>query len=93
MTFAEAAEKWLSDRRKRISAPSVDRYEYLIGKYIMGEFGGRDIESITLAQIMTYISDLADKDRHGDVAISISTMETIQSITGSVIAFAACNSI
>ena len=88
MTFAEAADKWLSDRREHISAPSVDRYEYLMGKYIMGEFGRQDIESITLAQIMTYISDFADKERHGDTAISGSTMETLQSITGSVITFA-----
>ena len=88
MTFAEAAEKWLSDRREHISAPSVDRYEYLMGKYIMGEFGGHDIESITLAQIMTYISDLADKAQYGDAAISGSTMEALQSITGSVITFA-----
>ncbi len=87
-TFFAASRKWLSDRREHISAPSVDRYEYLLNKYIMSEFGERDIADITLVQVLTYISDLADKEKRGDSAISGSIMESLQSITGSVIAFA-----
>ncbi len=87
-SFATAVRDWLADRRVHISDASVDRYEYLMEKYILSEFGEKDISAVTMVQLKTYITSLADKDKHGDSAIDSSTMESLESIANSVIAFA-----
>ena len=87
-TFAETAKNWLDDRRGKISEASVDRYEYLMDRYIMQEFGGKDISDVTMVQLKMYIAALADKEEHGEMAISGSTAESLLSIAGCVISFA-----
>ena len=87
-SFAEAAGEWLEDRRKNISEASVDRYEYLLDKYITPEFGGKDIASVNMVQLNAYINELADREKLGDSAITGSTIESLQSVCSSVIIFA-----
>ena len=87
-TFSAAALAWIDDRRENISQPSVDRYEYLVGKYLGGAFGELDVNTITPAVINVHLVDLADKQKHGDAAISGTTIDNLRSIATSVVDFA-----
>ena len=87
-TYDDAAKAWLADRRGKISEASVDRYEYLLGKYMIPAFGKQDINDVTMVQIDTYIASLADKEKHNDEAIGGTTIENVRMIAGAVLAYA-----
>ncbi|MBO6137933.1 MAG: hypothetical protein J6O71_04895 [Lachnospiraceae bacterium] len=87
-TFAQIARKWLDSRREKLSEASVDRYGYLLDKYVIPEFGGKDVEAVTMVQVSTYVNELSDKGKYGDAAIRGSIVRRLLSITGSVLAFA-----
>lgn len=88
-TFHQAAEDWINERRGNISDASVDRYEYLMDKYILPEFGDWDVSKVNMTRINTYLADLADREKHGEAAIGGTTIESLQSLAGSVLSFVA----
>ena len=87
-TFAETMREWLRDRRENISEASADRYEYLMGKYILPEFGDMDVSTITQARMNTYLAGLADKEKKGSAAVTGTTVENLRSITWSILSYA-----
>ncbi len=83
--FADLVEIWLVERRSELTEASADRYEYLIRKYIIPEFGEREADSVNLLQMNTYIADLGDRKKHGDEAVAASTLQSLQSISTSIL--------
>ncbi len=88
LTFRKAYECWLEDRKKTISEASADRYEYLIEKKILPEFGNRDVTTVTQTQINTYIASLGDSKDPEKETIRGTTLESLLSLTKSILAFA-----
>ncbi len=87
ITFSEAAEEWLVDRRKCLIKATTDRYEYLMGRYIVPELGEEDVRSISPARINVFVAGLADKKKHGDNSVSGTTLENIRGIANGVVNF------
>ena len=87
ITFSKAAEAWFVDRRKTLSTATTDRYEYLLNKYIIPEFGEDDVHTISPARVSVFVAGLADKEKHGDDAVAGTTLENIQGIANSVVNF------
>ena len=64
--FSDVVEDWLVERRSEHAEASADRYEYLMRKLIIPEFGDKEADSVNLLQMNTYIADLGGKKKHGD---------------------------
>ncbi len=88
VSFSDAVEHWLEDRRKTLTEATTDRYKYLLDKYFIPEFASRDVSTITELEINTYIAGLANKDERGKNAIGGTTIENLKSTVGSVLSFA-----
>lgn len=85
--FSDIVEEWLSDRRENVTDASADRYEYLMRKYILPEFGGKGFEEVNQVQLGTYIADLGDKKKHGENAVAGSTLQALKSLTDNIFKF------
>ena len=88
-TFSDATAVWLEDRKGNITNASIDRYEYLMDKYILPVFGDKDISQVSMVQINTYLTELADNKKHGKSAVRGTTVENLRSLVGNVFAFVA----
>ena len=79
ITFSAVVGNWLEEKKKKLASVTIDRYEYLLDRYILPEFGDRDVESITETQINAYIVDLTDREQRGTSVVSGTTIENIHS--------------
>lgn len=84
-SFSKAGKVWLEDRKKEISGASADRYEYLLGKYLIPMFGEEDVLSLSPAKINRSVAELGNAEVQGENAISAKTMSMLRSLTNSVV--------
>lgn len=88
LTFSEAMQAWLNDRRKKLSVATTDRYEYLLNRYIIPNLGDEDVGSISETRINMLVASLTDRETYGDNAIAGTTIENLRGIANSVLVFA-----
>ena len=86
--FSEIAKEWLDSRRETLTEATIDRYEFILERYFLPEFGERDINDVKMIQMDTYIADLSDEQKHGDSAISGTMLENLRTIANAVLSYA-----
>ena len=55
--------EWLKDRRESVTQATVDRYEYILGKYIVPVLGGEDMASISSTRVNVLVAGFGDKEK------------------------------
>ena len=53
--------EWLKDRRESVTQATVDRYEYILGKYIVPVLGG--VASISSTRVNVLVAGFGDKEK------------------------------
>ena len=89
ISFAEIALEWLEYNRLRLKAASVSKYQYLLEKYVLPEFGAVLLSDITAQQINAFLCKNAEgglPDKQG--GLSASYINSLRGVINSIIRYA-----
>lgn len=55
MLFSEAVDEYMSDKRKRLRATTLEGYESALRCHVLPAWGGREVESITYEELQAWV--------------------------------------
>ena len=82
--FAQAADDWLAERKKTVTAATYDKYEFLLDRYLLPRLSNRPVTDITVQEIDGIVEEFSDVTRYKENAIGEHTIYFIRTIAESI---------
>lgn len=82
--FEDVVKNWLRNRSDELKPSTINRYEYLLEKYVYRFFAGKFLSEITTKDAEEMVSALSSEGGKTNNGLSSSTIQSIVSLLGSL---------